>query len=340
MTYFDTPAGTLIEPDELKHRLERPDLLMVSGLEAGVQATENENWFTQQFLKTRSSDSKHVIMMPEMDEDVQELVQAYRKNGHTVHVMTATPGHIDGHYSTDSNKTFQAACYDKTSGHWRLERPLTIFPNFTHHHRQPEVLPKKAFFEQTHHILYQMEHPMEFGDTRIILRNPGNHFVLAGLAEDRKVKSDDTIVTIGRSTQEGHHEFETILQAHVDKSMKVYTIHLRQPFYHMDTTGIPCTNGEFFTTRSAYTDESWGLLQDLFGEKLIELPIQDIRDAFGGNGTCFGDQIYISDMVSPRTISLLEDYGYIVNQTSIRHTICSGGGQRCMTSVCYTVPVE
>src|SRR5690606_3679942 len=100
-----------------------------------------------------------------------------------------------------------------------------------------------------------------FGDTRLIFSGCAERFVLAGLAEDKRVNTSDSIVTIGRSTTEGHAEFEQVLQTHIDPTLRVHTIRLRQPFYHMDTTGIPTRDGVFFTNRAAYAPESWALLQ-------------------------------------------------------------------------------
>lgn len=214
---------------------------------------------------------------------------------------------------------------------------VTLHPVFTHEKRQVEAPWKERLTRTTlenpdknaRRLILHMHHPMEFGDTRVVFHKTAGKptgFVLAGIAESNEV-------AVGRSTEEGHRQFEDYLQEHVDLGIEVVTIHLRQPFYHMDTSGPTGTGGHMFTNRAAYAPQSWELLRHIFGDKLVELPLADIGQAFGGNATCFGNRIYISDAISDTASKMIAERGYDVILTPIRTTMKGGGGHRCMTSV-------
>lgn len=360
----DIPAGTVVPERVLANMLRTPHIVMQSAAFAGVINTASENYHTKYFWATTpyKPAPDGIVYVPEAELNMRALAAMYRYQGHHVTVLPPHPGDIDGHYSTDSNKSFQAVKYvgsDRTGqSHWEFQKPVAISPNYTHESRQPEAVHKKRYLETTylnphasaHRILLQMKNKMEFGDTRIpFLRAAGSdrQYILAGIAmretmdiAEGKLHED----VIGRSTLEGHREFEQYLQQHVDEHLTVQTVYLKQPFYHMDTTGVITQNFHFFTHRAAYgsssdgTSDSWCMLQDLFGEKLVEVPFEDIDKRFGGNATSFGDQIYISDQVSLKTAQIMASMGYDVNLTPVQFTIASGGGHRCMTSVDYVCP--
>lgn len=338
---FDLPEGTEVDLAGLRERLNKPGILMHSGIYFGIRATESENAHTKKALaelcEAGVKPNKHGIYeFPEADLEVHALAAVYSFFGHKVTMMPAQYGAIDGIFSTDSDKTFQLAS-PTDDKRWVMGKILSITPRFTHESRQVEEPWKRKLLETTlaHHDpkarrrIIQMAKPMEFGDTRVIFHKVSGKdkpFILAGVAETNEM-------AIGRSTPEGHKEFEGYLKEYLHPDIEVVTVYLRQPFYHMDTTGPRGNGGHLFTNQKAYQPKSWELLQSLFGDGLVELPFEDIADAFGGNATNFGKRMHISDKISEQSIRILREHGYDVILTPIEHTMLGGGGHRCMTSI-------
>lgn len=357
MSAYDLPKGTILTESQLQEIIKKPGIVMQSAAFAGVANTPSENAHTIAFLARNNRPTKDgVVYTPEAELNMRTLAALYRHHGHQVTILPPTPGLIDQHYSTDSNKNFQFA---KKAGKneegeqlWELTKPLALSPNFTHESRQGEAVHKRRYLKTTsrnpnqdaQRTLIQMENKMEFGDTRIaLLPHPktGKPFILAGLAATETINIDgrDKEV-IGRSTKEGHEEFQRHINQHIDPNIEVVTVELKQPFYHMDTTGVVTQDGHFFTCKEAYSEKSWEDLTKLFGNKLVEVPLEDIDKGFGGNATSFGNEIYISDKVSMETAELMASKGFNVNMTPIPWTIASGGGHRCMTSVNHIAPED
>lgn len=334
----DIAEGTIVRQDTVVRLLDAPPILMHGGAFFGIRESKFENAYTQSSLisHSRSADADGIEHYPEADLEARALAAVYRLHGHPVTFMLPQPGSTDGIFCTDSDKTFQKIT-QHPDGSWEFGRALSLLPVFTHEERQLEVPWKERLLRttlanpnaQARREIHHMHAPLEFGDTRVVFHKTAGHatgFVLAGIAESNEI-------AMGRSTQEGHDEFADYLKRFIDPALDVFTIHLRQPFYHMDTAGPNATGGHMFTHPSAYTPESWDLLKQLFGDKLVEIPLEDVGQAFGGNATCFGSRIYISNAISDRAVSILLEHGYDVILTPIPHTMKGGGGHRCMTSV-------
>ncbi len=333
----DIPASTVLDGGFVRHILDHPPILMHGGMHFGIRQSRYENAFTQHSLdvEPRQPDSHGVTHYPEADLEARALAAMYRLHGHPVLLMPSQPGALDGIFCTDSDKSFQQLT-KLADGRYEAGPVLSIMPRFTHEERQSEVPWKERLLRTSvqnpdpagQRRIVQMAHAMEFGDTRVVFHHiPGAEggVVLAGLAET-------TELAMGRSTQEGHREFADYLHEYVNAAIQVITIHLRQPFYHMDTTGPTAKGGHLFTHSAAYTPESWDTLKALFGDKLVEIPLDDIQSGFGGNATSFGRRIYMSDAVSDRAVQMITERGYDVILTPIPHTMKGGGGHRCMTS--------
>jgi N-dimethylarginine dimethylaminohydrolase len=334
----DTAAGTNVAQATLDGWLATPPIIMHAGAYFGIRDTKFENAYTKHSLveHVRPADIQGIEHYPEADMEARALASMYRLHGHPVTYMLPQSGSADGIFSTDSDKTFQKA-EQQADGSWTMGQVVSLLPVFTHQERQIEAPWKERLLRTTHgnpnksahRIICHMTNPMEFGDTRIAFHKTAGKstgFILAGIAESNEI-------ALGRSTTAGHRQFEGFVQEHVSKDIEVVTIHLKQPFYHMDTSGPNCTGGHMFTHRSAYAPESWDVLQQIFGDKLVELPLEDIGHAFGGNATCFGSRVYISDALSDTAMAMIAERGYDVTLTPIRYTMKGGGGHRCMTAV-------
>ncbi|MEM7617196.1 MAG: hypothetical protein AAF195_02310 [Pseudomonadota bacterium] len=370
--------GAVITEDTLKDYSLKPDLIMVSGMHAAVTFTASENYYTQQMLKFINGESDinspflqdfskkddfwppklkelkqwkqdhpdanikdYIFYLPQTDLTVRALAALYRENGHNVNILLSKEGLYDAQYSTDQNKTITALKKDQNDNSFTSQKTYSFFPNFTHESRQGEVQLKKDGMKNLGHEFIDMKEKIEFGDTRFCLYGTEKHpkgFILAGIAENKSLDNGLAMETVGRSTEEAHEELRNTLQE-IGLDIDVITIELKQPFYHIDTTGVPTAHGHFFTCKEAYTDESWQKLQDIYDDKLINLPKKDIADAFGGNGICFGNEIYISDIISNETINKMTELGYNVNLMPIPFTMASGGGHRCMTSAHHFYPI-
>lgn len=333
----DHPEGDIITDDALQSLLCTPPILMHSGAYFGIKSSRFENAYTKQSLdvEPRHPAEDGIAYYPEADMEARALGAVYRHFGHDVTYILPQPGAIDGIFCTDSDKTFQGVT--PTEGGWKFGRTLSILPRFTHEIRQLEVPWKERLLAATQHHpdpmarrhIVQMKHQLEFGDTRVAFhRTKGKEsgFVLAGIAESNEI-------AIGRSTLNGHEELRGYLKEHIAPELDVVTIHLKQPFYHMDTSGPNTFGGHMFTHPAAYAPESWDTLKQIFGDKLVELPLEDIGLRFGGNATNFGNRIHVSAAISERTARIMAEHGYDVILTPIPHTMLSGGGHRCMTSV-------
>ncbi len=323
----DIQEGTQLSDATMQRLCEKPSLIMTGGHFLQIESSPFENKFTADALEKSGYQD-----LGEMGKNEQRALTAiYRRNGHHVTVMLPSPNDYDGIFSTDSDKTFQHAKRSEDGLTWIVGKVFSICPVFTHKRRQPEVeWKKKLLATSIRRDTIQMENAMEFGDTRIVFHELNNGakdggFVLAGIAESNEI-------AVGRSTIEGHREFENHLKQRLGESVKVHTIELKQPFYHFDTTGIVGTKGEFFTNPIAFTAEGWKKINEIFGDKVVIVPEHDM-EMFLGNGTCFAENIYTSDKISDEAIEILASHGYNVYMTPIDSTYQSGGGHRCMTSV-------
>ena len=338
-------ATTHLERDKVKQQLITPDIIMKSGAAAGVAVTPNENDWTRSFLRKWFKQLKRqgkpsdgvLIQLPRTAHEVNALAAIYRKRGHKVDILPPTKGLIDGHYSTDTDKSMRYIPFRKKIGKWVMNRTHSIIMKFTHSARTGELAPKRKFIKETRpeHIIYELPYSLEGGDTRIITI-PSRGIILLGDAETKLTHAGNKTPTIGRSSEQGRRAFTDYVHTHISPKISIETVELRQPFYHMDTAGIPTIGGHFFTNKKIFTDASWKKLQGIFGDKLVEIPYNDLKKHFAGNGTNFGREIYTSTLVSEKAIQAMTSRGYNVTMTSIDNAMCSGGGHRCMTSALHS----
>ncbi|MEM6603169.1 MAG: hypothetical protein AAF621_03895, partial [Pseudomonadota bacterium] len=318
----DIAPGTVLTKDQVKELVQRNLLIMRSGAHAGVKSSGSENWHTQQFMQATGLKDGETLLLPETYHNGQALAAIYARNGHPVIMQEASKGLRDCHYSTDQIKSF-VHIKQNPNGTFKVVGTRSMLPHFMHEDRQQETKIPKILLSKSKRKTHQMKNIMEFGDTRLMTLSVP-HFpsgaIFAGLANTVKVNPEnDKMETIGRSTPKGHEEFKNFVHKNISDKVKFISMDLKQPFYHFDTVGFVTEAGHFFTCKEAFTDEGWKKLQNLFGDKLVQIPVEDISGdkkeklpRFGGNATSFGNNIYISDRVSDKMTKAMTDKGYNV----------------------------
>lgn len=100
-------------------------------------------------------------------------------------------------------------------------------------------------------------------------------------------------------------------------------------YYHLDTCFCPLTDGYALYLPGAFDIASRRLLQDGFGERLIELTDEEGR-LFCANSVCIGKSV-VMNQASLRLNRLLDGAGFTVYQTPMSEFMKSGGSAKCLT---------
>ena len=100
-------------------------------------------------------------------------------------------------------------------------------------------------------------------------------------------------------------------------------------YYHLDTCFCPLSDGYALYLPGAFDAASRRLLQQGFGERLIELTAKEGR-LFCANSVCVGKSV-VMNRASSRLTQLLGAAGFTVYQTPMSEFMKSGGSAKCLT---------
>ncbi|HTZ00183.1 MAG TPA: arginine deiminase-related protein [Rhodocyclaceae bacterium] len=186
---------------------------------------------------------------------------------------------------------------------------LFILSNFTHPERRGEKSIDRHWFEERGWRCVDLGPEACFeGAGDALLDSAGRLFIADGLRTNR-VAAD----RIGAY-------FEGAIQP----------LGLVDPaFYHLDTCFCPLADGYALCLPSAFAAASRDLLQQSFGDRLIELTAEEGR-LFCANAVNV-DRLVVMNQVTPRLASMLAAAGFTAIGTPLTEFMKSGGSAKCLT---------
>ncbi|HEY8402865.1 MAG TPA: arginine deiminase-related protein, partial [Cytophagaceae bacterium] len=137
-----------------------------------------------------------------------------------------------------------------------------------------------------------------------------------------------------RSKKEAYEEIAELLQVPV-----VALELVDERFYHLDTCFVPVNENTIMICKEAFSADGLACIKKLFN-KVIEIPVEEASDFFSLNAHLINDKasgkkVAILQKGSKRTIEVLKDAGYQVEEVDTSEYIKSGGSVFCMKMMLY-----
>ncbi len=207
-------------------------------------------------------------------------------------------------------------------------KAITILSLFSNEERQDEQKATVSFIEEEVPSRPMVQSHFRTEGTGDNVYDPFRDIFWSGFVPDPSRKTADS----GRSDLRAHAVLKAVT------GVPVVSMAVKKPFFHIDTSMAPLSNGHIICYKDGMRREAFEkLLQeglDRYGlsreEYLIEVSKEDAA-AYACNLRCVGDTI-VMPLCSNELQETLRDKGYKVLTTDLSHFIYSGGAVHCLTN--------
>lgn len=201
------------------------------------------------------------------------------------------------------------------------KKSVTLLSRFSHPEREEEVDLHHQFLKKKFPNQSFVFHKFSCEGTGDNVYDPFRNVFWSGYTKN----PDEEHVALGRSSKKAH---ETLSKA---TGVKVVSLEVQRPFFHVDTTLFPLSKGHVLVYpeglhAASYKDLCTHVRRDL----LITINHKEAL-TYSCNGICWGDKVILPEC-GERLPALLSKKGYDVKTVDISALLMAGGGPHCLVN--------